>query len=132
MPRPDVSDERKPQILQAASRVFARKGLAAARMEDIAHEAQLSVGGVYWYYKSKEEVIRDLMSCFIDPDLAGLRALLGAPGTVEERLNGYMQAMAQPTEKMLPLTYEFYALAARDETARAHIRAYMHAYQQIL
>ncbi len=132
MPRPDVRDERKPQILDAAARVFARKGLAAARMEDIAREARLSIGGVYWYYKSKDEVVHDLMARFIDPDLAGLRALLAAEGTVEDRLTGYLHTWAAPTQAMLPLTYEFYSLAARDAPARAHIRAYLHAYQGVL
>jgi len=57
MPRPDVSDKRIPQILNAALKVFNRKGIAAARMEDIAREAKLSIGGVYWYYKGKDEVV---------------------------------------------------------------------------
>ena len=63
MPKPDVSTERKAQILAAASNIFLKKGFDAARMEEIAASAGLSIGGVYWYYKSKEEVILDLMDC---------------------------------------------------------------------
>ncbi len=70
MPRPNVSDERVPQILNAAMKVFNRKGLADARMEDIAKEAELSVGGVYWYYKSKDEVVFAILDQVIDEDVS--------------------------------------------------------------
>ncbi len=69
MPRPDVSVERKIQILKAAMDVFSKKGFHEARMEDIAHEAQLSIGGLYWYYKSKEDLIVAIMEEVIDQDV---------------------------------------------------------------
>ena len=56
-PRPDVSDERKNQILNAAEQVFTKKGLDLARMDDIAEETGLSKGTLYLYFKSKEELI---------------------------------------------------------------------------
>jgi AcrR family transcriptional regulator len=86
MPKPDVSAERKAQILDAASIVFLKKGFDAARMEEIAAGAGLSIGGVYWYYKSKEEVILGLMDAITNTDLDDLHALLDAPGPVVERL----------------------------------------------
>ena len=52
-PRPDVSKERKQQILDAAEDVFTRKGLDNARMDDIAKRTGLSKGSLYWYFKSK-------------------------------------------------------------------------------
>ena len=88
MPKPDVSAERKAQILAAASNIFLKKGFDAARMEEIAAGAGLSIGGVYWYYKSKEEVILDLMDSITNTDLDDLHVLLDAPGTVVERLEG--------------------------------------------
>jgi len=52
------------QILRAARRVFARSGYVAARMSDVAGEAELSLGGLYRYFTDKEdlfaEIIRDL------------------------------------------------------------------------
>jgi TetR/AcrR family transcriptional regulator, repressor for uid operon len=53
MPRPDVSAERKPQILQAAAQVFLQKGFHASRMNDIAREAGLSVGNLYRYFPAR-------------------------------------------------------------------------------
>ncbi len=66
-PRPDVSDERKQQITDAALQLFAEKGVKDTRMEDIAEAAKLSIGGLYWYFKSKEELlvasVEELFSC---------------------------------------------------------------------
>src|SRR5574342_415095 len=56
-PRPNVSDERKSQILNAAEDVFTQKGFEEARMDDIADETGLSKGTLYLYFKSKDDLI---------------------------------------------------------------------------
>ncbi len=132
MPRPDVSDERIPQILNAALKVFNRKGLAAARMEDIAREAKLSIGGVYWYYKGKDEVVLAIMDKVIDEDVAVLTSLLNEQGTVRERLLGYVSATAKEGTEYLPLVYELYGEAQRNLKVRKHIQKYFQHYRGVL
>ena len=56
-PRPDVTGERKIQILNAAEGVFTKKGFDDARMDDIAEETGLSKGTLYNYFKSKDDLI---------------------------------------------------------------------------
>jgi AcrR family transcriptional regulator len=48
------------EILEAALAVFAEKGFAAARMEDIAFKAGVTKGTIYLYFPSKEEVFKSL------------------------------------------------------------------------
>ena len=132
MPKPDVSAERKAQILAAASNIFLKKGFDAARMEEIAASAGLSIGGVYWYYKSKEEVILDLMDSITNTDLDDLHALLDAPGTVVERLDAYIRASVPPAEKLSPLFYDFYGLGGRDPRVRTRLQEYFRAYRQVI
>jgi len=48
------------EILDAALKVFAEKGFAAARMEDIAARAGVTKGTIYLYFSSKEEVFKSL------------------------------------------------------------------------
>jgi AcrR family transcriptional regulator len=48
------------EILEAALAVFAEKGFAAARMEDIAVKAGVTKGTIYLYFPSKEEVFKSL------------------------------------------------------------------------
>lgn len=52
----DRSRRRAAEILTAAVRVFARDGIARARISDIAAEAGMPVPSIYDYYKSKEEL----------------------------------------------------------------------------
>ncbi|RSM40683.1 TetR/AcrR family transcriptional regulator [Actinoplanes sp. ATCC 53533] len=58
---PRVSAEhltaRREQILAAARRCFLRNGLHNTTMQDLIGEAGLSVGAVYRYFKSKNEII---------------------------------------------------------------------------
>nr|MDT0658083.1 TetR/AcrR family transcriptional regulator [Micromonospora sp. DSM 115978] len=58
---PRVSDEhlaaRRQQILAAARRCFLRSGFHATSMQDVIAEADLSVGAVYRYFKSKHEIV---------------------------------------------------------------------------
>ena len=56
-----VGQIRKKEILEAAKKVFLRKGFADTVMEDIITETSLSRGGVYYHYKSKVEILHDLM-----------------------------------------------------------------------
>ncbi len=58
---PRVSDQhaesRRQQIIQAARTCFTKKGFHRASMRDVSAEAGLSIGAVYCYFKSKEEII---------------------------------------------------------------------------
>jgi AcrR family transcriptional regulator len=51
-----VEDKRR-QLLDAAVRVFARKGFHASRVGDIAEEAGVAHGLLYHYFKSKDDVL---------------------------------------------------------------------------
>ena len=58
MPRSEEANTRiregqRKRLMDAAIRVFARKGLAAAKMADIAAEAGASYGLAYHYFESK-------------------------------------------------------------------------------
>lgn len=59
------------EILEAALTVFAEKGFAAARMEDIAARAGVTKGTIYLYFPSKEEVFKSLARETISVALAG-------------------------------------------------------------
>jgi len=58
--RADRQADRRRQILDAAVKVFARKGFHAARVGDIAEEAGIAYGLVYHYFKSKEELLETI------------------------------------------------------------------------
>ncbi len=50
-------DARRAEIVAAAGRCFARQGFHATTMQDVLRESGLSVGAVYRYFRSKNELI---------------------------------------------------------------------------
>ncbi len=61
------ADERPDEVLDAALKMFARKGFASTKVEDIAREAGLSKGAIYRYFSSKEDIFESLVNRAIAP-----------------------------------------------------------------
>ena len=53
--------ERRPQLLQCAIRVFARRGLGGAHHAEIAREARVSVPTVFFYFPTREALVRAVL-----------------------------------------------------------------------
>lgn len=70
--------DRPGEVLSAALAVFAEKGFAAARVEDIAARAGLSKGTLYLYFSSKDEIFRALVRERLVPNIATFEAHVGA------------------------------------------------------
>lgn len=78
---PAMRDPDKPQqIIEAAVRVFARKGYFNSRVSDIAREAGIAAGTIYLYFKTKEDILitlfQDKMAAFVS---SLRRAIAGEP-----------------------------------------------------
>ena len=56
-----LPEERPEQILDAALAEFGERGLAGARLEDIAKRAGLSKGTIYLYFPNKEALFREMV-----------------------------------------------------------------------
>lgn len=50
-------DNRRPQLLDAAARNFRERGYAAASMRDIAADAGMKAGSMYYYFPSKADLL---------------------------------------------------------------------------
>jgi len=59
-------EARKGAILRAAARMFVRKGVDAATMQEIAAEADLSAGAIYRYFPSKDDLLRAVCGGAVD------------------------------------------------------------------
>ncbi len=132
-PRPNVSAARKPQILQAAMQVFIQKGFTAARMEDIARQAGMSVGNLYRYFSGKLELTLTLMELFLEPSLQHSNDLLSVPGSCRQRLEGYfLQVLEKQDHTMLVLYGEMYHLARYESLVSELLQSYNRRYQGIV
>lgn len=64
-----VTDFRRSQILDAARETFARQGMTGTTVDGVARRAGVAKGTVYLYFKSKDEILRQIL----DEDVAELR-----------------------------------------------------------
>ncbi len=89
--------------MAAAKEVFARKGFHATTVADIAKQAGLAYGLIYWYFDSKDELFHALMAVEEQALRAHLTAALnGAGGPVdgaggEASLRALLEASVQAT-----------------------------------
>jgi len=120
-PKPDVSEERTEQIIEAALKVFAEHGVEKARMEDVGTEAGLSKATLYLYFKTKDVLIGVIMRRVFASMLRGFRPPAASNAPVKEQLPQFATRLVAELHRMrplLPLLYEFYAMGLRKSAAR--------------
>ena len=64
MPRNRVQipvEERRADLVAAATELFLERGYEGATMEDISKAAGVTRANIYWYFKSKDEVFAAVM-----------------------------------------------------------------------
>ena len=88
MPRVSAAHELeiKDRIVQAALGVFADKGFYRATMQDIVRESGLSVGAIYTYFKSKDELFLAGCDLSTGQGIGELGMRLAAGQTLIERI----------------------------------------------
>lgn len=134
-PKNKNTEERRAQILAAATAVFAAKGFHNATMNDIVAASGTSKGGLYWHFASKDDLIAAILQQFFAQEMAEIDALLTADAPVGERLQQLAQqavADLQAMADLMGITLEFYAVAARQESVRHTLQTYFRQYRQAL
>lgn len=81
-----IRNDRKKQILDAALKVFAKRGLKAAKITDISTEANLSHGLIHHYFESKEEIFIEVMRQTIEMSSAAFNKISKIEGSPLEIL----------------------------------------------
>jgi AcrR family transcriptional regulator len=88
-------EARPAEILDAALKVFAEKGFAGARMEDIARRAGVTKGTIYLYFENKDAVFKTLVRESIGATLADVTENVRAfQGSARDLLRLALGAMA--------------------------------------
>ncbi|MFF3261897.1 TetR/AcrR family transcriptional regulator [Streptomyces sp. NPDC002932] len=83
----NANPERRAELLATAAEVFAAQGFNATTVRRIADEAGLLAGSLYYHFDSKESMLDEILSAFLDELWAGygtvLAAGLGPAATIE-------------------------------------------------
>lgn len=130
------ADTRKQQIIEAATAVFTRKGFFQASMDDIVQESGLSKGGLYWHFKSKQDIITAVLDQFFTAEFAELAQILAQPSSATEKLQYLIQMSMRDTLAQLSvyrnIWLEFYAVAAREGAFRERLMGYLRQYIDVM
>lgn len=87
--------DRPAEIVSAALAVFAEKGFAAAKLDEIARRAGVSKGAVYLYFETKEDVFRAVVGQAIAPNITAIRAMVAAhPGPLKDLMLAVVMRVA--------------------------------------
>src|SRR5256714_1621123 len=87
-----VQEFRIHSIRDAAMRVIARKGMAAATMQEIADEAGVAKGTIYLYFRDRDELVEKTFESSMAELHARVEAALEKEGTFEEKLRAVLAA----------------------------------------
>ena len=60
------AQESKELIISSAEKLFLEKGFDKVSMRDISEEAKLSKGAIYHHYKSKDEIIKEIINKYVE------------------------------------------------------------------
>ena len=134
-PRPDVSEERKDQILAAATKVFTERGFFDARMDDIVAESGLSKGALYWYFDSKDAIIVGILDRIFDWESSHLDEILEREVSAQKKLELFIETSFQDINKMeplMPIFFDFWSLSVRNKTINKAIKRYYQSFIELV
>lgn len=87
----EMREHSRTNLINAGRRLFAEKGYFNTRISDIAQEAGMSQGNVYWYFSSKEELLKAVLADGFET-LGGLmKAAAEGTGTSQEKLDKLLE-----------------------------------------
>jgi AcrR family transcriptional regulator len=112
------------QLLEAAARVYARRGFTGATLEEVASEAGFTKGAVYAHFGSKENLLLALVEEYLAGQVTEQMALFDRDRATWERpLAGSASWMeyVQENPDRLRLFVELWVYAQRDEQLRERL-----------
>jgi AcrR family transcriptional regulator len=118
------------RLLEAAARVYARRGFAGATLDDVAEEAGLTKGALYGHFGSKNNLLVALMEEYLAAEIAEQVALFDRDTTTWRRpLAGSDQWMHEldAAPDAFRLLVEFWVAAGRDDQLRERFAAGLEA-----
>ena len=84
--RQRIREQRANDIFQEAARILCDLGFERASIRDIAEATGMTKAGLYYYFKSKEELLFIILDSYMDELLGGISAIDGAEADPKTKL----------------------------------------------
>jgi len=86
------------RVFAAAAAEFAARGYAGANMDRIARAARLNKAMIYYHFKSKAALYREILRDMFDAVRTSVGAVARSDATPEDKIRGYVEAIATAAE----------------------------------
>jgi AcrR family transcriptional regulator len=126
---PAYKEEAKERIIQAALQVYAEKGPYDATMEDVAKKLGVTKGALYLYFKSKDELLSEIIKRPEQSMRRFLQSLIETDNLSQSLDDLFNRDVEDTSKKRRSILFEFVAEASRNPATR---NAFSEAYEQIL
>ncbi|OPY67523.1 MAG: HTH-type transcriptional repressor KstR2 [Syntrophorhabdaceae bacterium PtaU1.Bin034] len=90
-----VSEDKRAFIERKAADLFSRKSYVETSLKDIADAANLSKGGIYHYFATKDEVLYSILDGFMEKGISGLEEDLKAVTDSRSRLRTIVEHIVE-------------------------------------
>lgn len=83
-------EKKRAEIMEAAFRLFLQKGYANTKIIEIANSAKIGKGTVYEYFKSKDQILLDIILKYVKNEFIQLSGRINEARSLQEKLRAYI------------------------------------------
>jgi AcrR family transcriptional regulator len=136
--RSGQTDRRRSELLDAARQVVLDRGMASARIADVAKATNVSGGLVHYHFATKDELMAEMLRASSEAERQQLARLVEANATALDRLDRVMRYYIPSTraDQSWILWIEAWAASLRAPTMRAILqeleRAWLKALERVI
>ena len=121
------SVNRKEKILEAALLCFNEKGYHKTSIDDIAIKGKISKGGIYYHFKSKDELFLKLFKFRLNRYIEQLKSYIQEESDPEKRIRILIQKwglILKENEDFFKFCMEFSSMGAREKDIRKEMTSF--------
>jgi len=120
---PEYKEDARRRIIEAAMDVIAERGCDQMTIDDVAKKIGVTKGAVYWYFKSKEDLVAAVLKKFqSDIERTSFESFYNRP--IDEVFAQLFVRFSLTDDRQRAIFFEMFALAARNSDVRHATREY--------
>ena len=120
---PEYKEDAKRRIIEAAMDVIAERGCDQMTIDEVAKKLGVTKGAVYWYFKSKEDLVAAVLNKFKgDIERTSFESFYNRP--IEDVISQLFERFSLTDDRQRAIFFEMFALAARNTEVRHATREY--------
>ena len=123
-------DVKKDLIAEAALSCFLASGYSGASVDSIVKSSGVSKGGIYWHFKSKEEIFLYLVEKWLNERQRDFESRLKPDDTAASKLNKFVDCTIEQAHSPVPSLIHEFVMVVRDEGVLNQIKGLMNNYTE--